>query len=460
MRLFRFYFFLLGIALSLVLGACSHNATANLELTDFDTINSQFSTSSGISISDEPKNSWWTHVDDKCLTKLVNLTLDKNKSLEAAAATKRSLDASVRLRHADKLPFLTPGGNFTRTFSQDSTVSSGFLDLGANWEADIFGRLALIENGIQRNSEIQQWLLRDITISLIGDTVSSYIDYVAAEEGLSLAMQNLEIQSATLKQTTRRLEEEVGSKLEATQALQQVRSTEALLPALRSARTGAAASLSITTSSRLDDIFEICEYPQKLAELKVPSSSDIAIGNIDGLIRRHPSIRTAQASAFSAGVNVEVAKLAAFPRIQLVGNGSFSATGPSVSFFGVGPRLVWPGLNPQNVSAQKSVAQEEFNAAIASFEDEVLQTLAEVESSLQFVTNAEDELRSWSEAEVAAEEAVRFARRRYEEGLSGFINLLDAERRLLEASQRRLTAQNNILSAYVQLQRGLGAGWK
>lgn len=449
---------LIGAVLCLVLSACAHRKPTPLDLS-FDKIEAQFSTASRISISDEPENKWWTRVDDKCLTQLVNLTLEQNKSLKAAAATKRSLDATVRFRRSDRLPFLTPGVSFTRTFSQGSAVNSGSLDLGAIWEADIFGRLALIESGAERNLEAQEWLLRDITVSLIGETVSTYIDYIAAGEGLSLAVKNLEFQTATLQQTTRRYDEGVGSKLEATQALQQVRSTEALLPALRSSRTNAAARLSVATSTRIDEVSELCDYPSELADLSIPASEDIAIGNIDGLIRRHPSIRTAQASAFSAGVNVDIAELAAFPRIQLSANGSYSATGPSVSFLGIGPRFLWPGLNPQNVKAQKSVAKEELNAAIANFEGEVLETLAELESSLQFVSNAEEELQSWQKAEEAASEAVHFARRRYEEGLSGFINLLDAERRLLEASQRRLTAQNNILNAYVQLQRGLGVGW-
>jgi len=452
--------FLIGITLCMLTSACSHRAPTQLDLTNFDGTKKPFSTSSRISISDEPSDTWWTHVDDDCLTKLVNTTLKQNRTLEASAATKRSLDATAGLRRADKLPFLTPGTNLTRTFSQGSTLNSAPLDLSAVWEADLFGRLDLIESGTQRNAENREWLLRDIVISLIGETVTSYVDYVAAEEGLGLAMQNLKIQTATLEQTERRVQEEVGSKLEATQALQQVRSTEALLPALRSSRTRAAARLSVATSTRIDDVIEFCEYPQKLAELNVPSSKDMAIGTIDGLIRRHPSIRAAQASAFSAGINVDIAELAAFPRIQLIANGSYSMTNSAGSFLGIGPRLVWPGLNPQNVRAQKSIAQEDFNAAVASFEGEVLQTLSEVESSLQFVSNAEEELLSWREAEVAASEAVHFARRRYEEGLSGFINLLDAERRLLEASQRRLTAQNNILSAYVQLQRGLGAGWE
>lgn len=452
--------FITNIAMSLFVCACAHRAPTQLDLRGFDEIQSDFGASSGISISDEPLNAWWTPIDEGCLTVLVNLTLDQNRNLESAAATKRSLDATARLRHADKLPFFTPSSSFTRTFSQGGHTTSGLMDLGASWEVDLFGRLNLIESGAVRDAQSREWLLRDITVSLIGETVSAYIEYITAVEGLSLAQQNLEIQTTTLEHTMRRLQEEVGSKLEATQALQQVRSTEALLPALESSNTRAAARLSIATSTRIDQVLEHCEYPQSLAELNIPSSEDIPIGNIDGLIRRHPSIRAAQASALSAGVNVEIAKLAAFPRIQIVASGSHQLTGASVSFLGVGPRLIWPGLNPQNVSAQNAVAREELNAAIASFEGSVLETLAEVESSLQFVANAEAELSSWREAETAAKEATRLARRRYEEGLSGFINLLDAERRLLDASQSRLSAQSNLLSAYIQLQLGLGVGWQ
>ena len=459
MKTFHVPLFLINVGLCLFLSACAHNTSSQLDLTNFEEIKAEFGTSSGISISDEPLNAWWIQMDDGCLTSLVNLTLEQNRTLEAAAATKRSLDATVRLRRSSKSPFLTPDSSLTRTFSQGNGVTSGLFGLGASWEIDLFGRLDLIENGAQQDAETREWLFRDLSASLIAEAVNSYIDYVTAEEGLSLAMENLKIQTATLEQTVRRVEEEVGSKLEATQALQQVRSTEALLPAFRSSRFGAAARLSVATSTRIDEVLELCEFPQKLAELNIPSSNNIAIGNVDGLIRRHPSIRAAQASAQSAGLNVDIAELTAFPRIQMVANGSQPLTGPSISFLGIGPRLTWPGLNPQNVKAQKSIAQEEFNAAIASFEGEVLETLAEVESSLQFVANAEQEELSWREAETAANEAVRFARRRYEEGLSGFINLLDAERRLLEASQRRLTAQSNLMRAYVQLQRGLGTGW-
>jgi multidrug efflux system outer membrane protein len=59
----------------------------------------------------------------------------------------------------------------------------------------------------------------------------------------------------------------------------------------------------------------------------------------------------------------------------------------------------------------------------------------------------------------ALRRALALARRRYEVGLSSYLDLLDAERSLFSAELSLAQAQGQVATAAVTLYRALGGGW-
>jgi len=55
---------------------------------------------------------------------------------------------------------------------------------------------------------------------------------------------------------------------------------------------------------------------------------------------------------------------------------------------------------------------------------------------------------------------LRLSELRYRYGAAPYLQVLDAQRSLLEAQRRELDAKTNLYLAYVALYRALGGGWR
>ena len=65
-----------------------------------------------------------------------------------------------------------------------------------------------------------------------------------------------------------------------------------------------------------------------------------------------------------------------------------------------------------------------------------------------------------SESSKASEEAAALARQRYEAGATDFLNVLDAERVLLEGQNQLAASETRAATALVAVYKALGAGWE
>ena len=65
-----------------------------------------------------------------------------------------------------------------------------------------------------------------------------------------------------------------------------------------------------------------------------------------------------------------------------------------------------------------------------------------------------------AEASITRAEALDLARSRYRDGLTDFLNVLDAERTVLQAEQQQATSRMNVALDLVQLFKALGGGWE
>jgi outer membrane protein TolC len=63
------------------------------------------------------------------------------------------------------------------------------------------------------------------------------------------------------------------------------------------------------------------------------------------------------------------------------------------------------------------------------------------------------------DAAVASERATELARLRFEGGATGFLEVLDAERTLLEAQDRAALGRREATSSLISVYRALGGAW-
>ncbi|HKZ72921.1 MAG TPA: TolC family protein, partial [Steroidobacteraceae bacterium] len=90
----------------------------------------------------------------------------------------------------------------------------------------------------------------------------------------------------------------------------------------------------------------------------------------------------------------------------------------------------------------------------------VLRALEETENSLVSHARAREQLAHVEAAARASSTAAGLARLRYESGASDFLQVLDAERTLLEAEDRLAETRTETATSLIAVYKALGGGWE
>ncbi|WP_042829693.1 TolC family protein, partial [Xanthomonas citri] len=99
------------------------------------------------------------------------------------------------------------------------------------------------------------------------------------------------------------------------------------------------------------------------------------------------------------------------------------------------------------------------DAALAQFDNTVLQALREVQTTLSRYAQDLDRLHLLEQAQQQAELASAQNRRLYQGGRTPYLSSLDAERTLATADMTLATAQAQVSQDQIQLFLALGGGW-
>ncbi|MBU4568398.1 MAG: TolC family protein, partial [Alphaproteobacteria bacterium] len=161
----------------------------------------------------------------------------------------------------------------------------------------------------------------------------------------------------------------------------------------------------------------------------------------------------------------DAARANLFPRISLNANlfGVVSDTGVAFNEDSIGlsfgPAISWAGPDLRRVYAQIDVNDARTMGAVADYEAAVLDALSDAETAL---SNYGTERRRRADLEAAltsARRAYELARLRFEQGLDSSLDVLDAQRTLLDAEDRLAVNEAEIARRAIRAYRSLGGIW-
>src|SRR5438046_141717 len=170
----------------------------------------------------------------------------------------------------------------------------------------------------------------------------------------------------------------------------------------------------------------------------------------------------ARASFELQGALVGAAKASYLPRLSIGGTAGYAA--PEFSSVGnqgtlryaVGPVITWPGLNLGRVKAEVDAAEAREEAARAQYSRVVLSAMEDMETSLARYRAGRLQVERLQDASAASERAAELARMRFREGVTDFLQVLDAERTQLEAQDRLAQGRIDAATAYAALYKATG----
>lgn len=414
---------------------------------------------------------YWDQLRDTALSRLVGAVQSANLDVKAARARVNAA-RSDRVRAALELtPSTLLSGSYSRQRLSSATFpgfGSGVLpdqniwDAGvsATWDLDIFGR---IRQNVQAQGALvgaAQEELRDVQVSLTAEVAQAYFELRGAQEQLEVARRNAENQRRTFDLTRQRLEAGRGSAFDTERAQAQLSSTLASIPA-REAQVAAAQYRIGTLVGRSPT--EVAQELEQSGAGQLPTLPEVTtIDQPAVVVRSRPDVAAAERLAAAQGALVGAAQASYLPRLTIGGSLGYAA--PDFNTVGtrstlrylVGPTLTWPGLNLGRVKAEVDAAQAREDAARAQYNRVVLAAMQDVETSITRYRTARERLERLQEASTASERAADLARLRFSEGLTDFLQVLDAERTQLDAQDRLAQGRIDAATAYASLYRAVG----
>jgi NodT family efflux transporter outer membrane factor (OMF) lipoprotein len=303
--------------------------------------------------------------------------------------------------------------------------------------------------------------LLDVRVSLAAELARSYFELRGAQGQLAVAQKNAENQRRTLQVVQDRLDAGRGTAFDTERAKAQLGLTLAAIPTLESQIAGVQYRLGVLVARSPEQLATELAEARPLPDLpaKVPVASP------DSLIRQRPDVVSAERRLAAQTAFVGAAKADYLPRLSLQGGAGITSGdldtfgGTGTTRYAVGPVVSWPALNLGRVKARVDASRALESEARAQYQQTVLRAVQEAEASLVAYDKARTRLGRLEDAASASERAADYARLRFEGGVADFLEVLDAERTMLDAQNQLASGRTDATTAYVAVYKALGGTW-
>ena len=198
----------------------------------------------------------------------------------------------------------------------------------------------------------------------------------------------------------------------------------------------------------------------------MPPTPDLPIGLPSQLLERRPDIQQAEAMLRAANAQVGVARAQFFPQLSLsaatsVGGNGFSSLVDSSNLAGYGiGSLVQPIFQGGRLRGQLELSQRQKEEMILSYQRAVITSFHDVSNALIAVRKQRIAREEQAKLVVAAQDATRLARVRYQGGATAYLEVLTTDSNLFAAQLNLAAAQQSEALTLVQLYSALGGGWQ
>jgi NodT family efflux transporter outer membrane factor (OMF) lipoprotein len=404
---------------------------------------------------------WQNFFSDERLRELIAIALRNNRDLRVAVLNIEQARAQYDIRRADRFPSVgaTVSGSRTPNSSGGTTsVYTAGLAFTA-WEVDFFGRVASLSEAALAQFLATEEGRKAAQMSLIATVANTWLSLTADDELLELTRQALATREESLRLTKLRFDNGAASELDFRQAQSLAEGARVTFAQFTRQRALDLNALALLIGQPVPANFQ---SPVGTASVSLP---DLPAGTPSDVLTARPDVRQAEQQLIAANANIGAARAAFFPRISLTAGIGTASNELSNLFKGgswgwtVAPSLVQPIFDAGRNSAGLASANASRDIALAQYEKAVQSAFREVSDALAGRATFGDQLQA--QRNVAEAEAVRFrlSELRYSNGVSSYLDLLDAQRSLFAAQQALVQTRLAQLQNQVQLYKALGGGW-
>ncbi|TXK33765.1 efflux transporter outer membrane subunit [Pontibacter qinzhouensis] len=469
-----------ALALAALMSACKVAAPAPLPATP--TLPAFGAGTDSTSLSDL---TWREFFKDPALIALIDTALYRNPDMLAAAQQIEIARANVQMAQGALLPqvsgvgavgaerfgkyTMTGVGNYDTNLSpnvtddqkvSDPLVPDYFLGLRSSWEIDLWGKLRKSKKAAMARFLASEKGRQLVVTSLIADVAHLYYHLLALDVELETLNRNIELQQIGVELIKVQKEGGRATELAVQQFMAQLLNTKGLKVEKEQEIVGVENQLN-----RL-----LGRFPQPIArgrslyEQELPEEARAGVAS--EMLRRRPDIRMAELELVAAKVDVEAARAAFLPSLTISPYVGFSAFNASLLFqpaslaYGLLSGLSAPLLNRNHLQAAYRSSDANRFRAFSAYQSTVLTGVQEVMTSLNEIENYR-KVAALKEEEVnVLQNAVETSNDLFAVGYATYLEIIMAQRSVLEAELNLTNTRESILQSTVRLYRALGGGWQ
>ncbi|MDD2464044.1 MAG: efflux transporter outer membrane subunit [Desulfobulbus sp.] len=410
---------------------------------------------------------WREYFTDQRLRRLINQALNNNRDLRLATLRVEEARATYGIQRADQFPSIGVGADAARSRVPGDLNTTGQSVVGSqyqaglnlnSWELDFWGRVRSLKDAALENYLASDAARRAVTVSLISQVANGYLRLRELDERLMLARQTIASHTESLRIFQRRVEVGSTSQLDLTQVETLLQQAQALGAQLEQDRAFQANGLVLLVGQPVDfgPVATSFDDAEVLRIVRVGLPSELLI--------QRPDIVAAEHQLKAAHANIGAARAAFFPRIALTGSFG-TASSELANLFGAGSRawtfasnLSLPIFDGGRNWSNLDLAEVRRDQAVAVYERSIQSAFRDVADALAAQKGLTRQVQVLQATLAVQTKRAHLAKLRYDNGAAAFLEVLDAQRNLLDATQQLAQTRRALLSSRVDLYAALGGG--
>ncbi len=411
---------------------------------------------------------WWAAFGDPQLDRVVETALTGNPTLAGADARLRGAQSMLSESRAATYPQATfdiqeQYTRFSETYMIPPPIGGttrwfGTVQANLNWSLDIVGKQKIQIDRARATTQAAALDAAAARLALAGAVTQAYIALDRAYVLADVAEETLKQRQGIFDLTATRFQSGLdnpannkvaeallaAAKIERTLALGAREIAEHQLAALTGA--GAAAPMLARPSLKTGAL----ELPAKL-----PAD----------LLARRADIAAAQTRIAAAMAGRELAHKEFYPDVNLLGAVGWASIGLSPLFtgdslqYGAGPAIHLPLFDAGRLRAQYAAATATVDLAVADYNEALLAAVRDTADALSTVKTLQAQAGDLAHMRTAADATVDLEERRYKNGLSPLLNVLNAQDLAIRARRDSAALSADLASSRVRLVMALGGGF-
>lgn len=411
---------------------------------------------------------WWTIFQDPELDALQAQVLAANPDLQQAIARVNEARAVARLSEAARSPSLTAGNAIARerTSENEARGSAGPREFTTHrtgfdlsFEVDLWHRHAQAASAARSDAMAVEQDFHAARLAITAEAARHYHALRAIDEEARVLEATVALRRDTVVLQTTRHDAGLINETDVVRAQTELATAEADTHALARQR------------ARLEHaLAALCGRPAAMFAIAPRAAGSTApaipVGLPSELLLRRPDVAVAEHRLDATSARIAVARADFFPRIGLTASaGQASADLNDLlrsdsQTWSFGPTLHLPLFDGGRLRANLAAEEARYEQSAARYRAVVLNAFREVEDALAERRTLDLEAAAVHRALAAAKQTAALASSRYERGLSNYLDVVDAQRGVLNAERDAAHLRGQQLAATILLAKALGGGWQ